>query len=143
MLAEGRFPPEVEPVASSADRRRHVHNGAGIAVALATVLVHGGVAGATAIVNTVFTGHVDERLLLAYFSFVLLSLLLTWRDFDRSSIAASTLFALTAVAMLMMYATFGTYYLGAQFKPRITDLVSAFYYAMVTMSTVGYGDIVP
>jgi voltage-gated potassium channel len=45
--------------------------------------------------------------------------------------------------MLMMYATFGTYYLGAQFKPRITDLVTAFYYAMVTMSTVGYGDIVP
>ena len=43
----------------------------------------------------------------------------------------------------MMYATFGTYYLGTQFKPRITDLVSAFYYAMVTMSTVGYGDIVP
>jgi voltage-gated potassium channel len=97
----------------------------------------------TAIVNTVFTGRVDARLLMAYFAFVLLSLLLTWRQFDRSSIAASTLFALTAVTMLMMYATFGTYYLGAQFKPRITDLVSAFYYAMVTMSTVGYGDIVP
>ena len=45
--------------------------------------------------------------------------------------------------MLIMYATFGAYYLGAQFKPRIADLVTAFYYAMVTMSTVGYGDIVP
>jgi voltage-gated potassium channel len=98
---------------------------------------------ATAVVNTVFTRHADARVLMAYFAFVLVSLLLTWRHFDRSSIAASTLFALTAVAMLMMYATFGTYYLGAQFKPRITDLVSAFYYAMVTMSTVGYGDIVP
>jgi len=98
---------------------------------------------ATAVVNTVFTMHADARLLLAFFSFILASLLVTWRQFDRSSIAASTLFALTAVAMLIVYATFGTYYLGAQFKPRITDLVSAFYYAMVTMSTVGYGDIVP
>ena len=99
--------------------------------------------GATAMVNTVFRGNVHGNFLLAYFSFVLASLLLAWRQFDRSSIAASTLFALTAVVMLMMYATFGTFYLGAQFKPRITDLVSAFYYAMVTMSTVGYGDIVP
>jgi voltage-gated potassium channel len=98
---------------------------------------------ATAVVNTVFTGHGHEQLLLAYFSFVLASLLLTWRAFDRTSIAAGTLFALTAVAMLLMYATFGSYYLGAEFKPRIGDLISALYYAMVTMSTVGYGDIVP
>jgi len=66
-----------------------------------------------------------------------------WRQFDRSSIAASTLFALTSVVMLVVYATFGSYYLGADFKPRIADLVTAFYYAMVTMSTVGYGDITP
>jgi voltage-gated potassium channel len=98
---------------------------------------------ATAIVNTVFTGDIHGNWLLAYFSFVLASLLLAWRQFDRSSIAASTLFALTSVVMLMMYATFGTFYLGAQFKPRIADLVTAFYFAMVTMSTVGYGDIVP
>jgi voltage-gated potassium channel len=98
---------------------------------------------ATAVMNTVFTVHTDTHIWLAYFAFVLASLLFTWRQFDRTSIAASTLFALTAVAMLIVYATFGSYYLGAQFKPRITDLVSAFYYAMVTMSTVGYGDIVP
>jgi len=97
----------------------------------------------TAAVNTVFTGRGHEHLLLAYFSFVLVLLLLTWRSFDRTSIAAGTLFALTAVAMLLMYATFGSYYLGTQFKPRIGDLISALYYALVTMSTVGYGDIVP
>lgn len=97
----------------------------------------------TAVFNTVFTGHGHEQLLLAYFSFVLMLLLLTWRDFDRTSIAAGTLFALTAVAMLLMYATFGSYYLGTQFRPRIVDLVTALYYALVTMSTVGYGDIVP
>ncbi len=92
---------------------------------------------ATAVVNTVFTWHGREQLLLAYFSFVLASLLLTWRAFDRTSIAAGTLFALTAVAMLLMYATFGSYYLGAEFKPRIGDMISALYYALVTMSTVG------
>jgi voltage-gated potassium channel len=45
--------------------------------------------------------------------------------------------------MLLMYATFGSYYLGADFKPQIGDLVTALYFAMVTMSTVGYGDITP
>jgi voltage-gated potassium channel len=98
---------------------------------------------ATATVNTFLTGHAHVSLLLAYFAFILVALLFAWRHFDRSSVAASTLFALTSVAMLLLYATFGSFYLGAQFKPRITDLVSALYYAMVTMSTVGYGDITP
>jgi voltage-gated potassium channel len=87
-------------------------------------------------------GHRDH-LLLAYFAFLLAALLTSWRQFDRSSVAASTLFALTSVAMLLMYATFGSYYLGMDFKPKIGDLVTALYFAMVTMSTVGYGDITP
>jgi voltage-gated potassium channel len=94
-------------------------------------------------VNTALTGHSHVHLLLAYFSFTALALALSWRRFDRSSLAASTLFAVTSVLMLLLYATFGTYYLGDQFRPQIHDLVTALYYAMVTMSTVGYGDIVP
>ncbi len=97
----------------------------------------------TASVSLMFTQRPDGRVLFGYFVFMLLALLAAWRQFDRSSVAASTLFALTSVAMLLMYATFGSYYLGADFKPKITDLVTALYYSMVTMSTVGYGDITP
>lgn len=97
----------------------------------------------TAAISTRFGGQVHGYALLVYFLVVLGALLFSYRHFDRASVAASTLFALTSVVMLVMYATFGSYYLGEQYKPAITDLVTALYYSMVTMSTVGYGDIVP
>lgn len=97
---------------------------------------------ATALVNLLLGAH-HAYVLFAYFVLLLAALLAAWRHFSRSSVAASTLFALTSVAMLLIYATFGAYYLGADFRPAITDLTTALYYAMVTMSTVGYGDIVP
>lgn len=96
---------------------------------------------ATAVVNAAFTG--EAQVMLGYFCFILALLLVVWRYFDRSSVAASTLFALTSVVMLLLYATFGSFYLGSEFKPPIHDLVTALYYSMVTMSTVGYGDITP
>jgi len=98
---------------------------------------------ALAAVSMLFGQHGHAHLLLGYFILMLALLAFAWRQFDRSSIAASTLFALTSVVMLVVYATFGTYYLGDEFHPKVTDLVTAFYYAMVTMSTVGYGDITP
>ncbi|MFZ0662103.1 MAG: voltage-gated potassium channel protein [Acidobacteriaceae bacterium] len=97
----------------------------------------------TAALNTLLGTRHPERLLVAYFIIILAGLLFSWRHFDRSSVAASTLFALTSVIMLLLYATFGALYLGSQFKPRIHDLITALYYSMVTMSTVGYGDITP
>ncbi|GGA09737.1 voltage-gated potassium channel protein [Dyella caseinilytica] len=95
-----------------------------------------------AIVSLVLGRHQSTPTLI-YFSLLLLALLISWRAFDRSSLAASTLFAFTSVVMLVMYATLGSYYLGAEFSPPIKDLVTALYYAMITMTTVGYGDIVP
>ncbi len=97
----------------------------------------------TAATSTLFSRQAGGVALLAYFLALLAALLIAWREFDRSSVAGSTLFALTSVAMLLMYATFGSYYLGADYKPPIGDLVTALYYAMVTMSTVGYGDVIP
>ncbi len=96
---------------------------------------------ATAAVSSSFGHH--GFLLFGYFLLVLAALLFSYRHFDRSSVAASTLFAFTSVALLLMYATFGSYYLGTQYRPAISDLVTALYYSMVTMSTVGYGDFVP
>jgi voltage-gated potassium channel len=63
--------------------------------------------------------------------------------FDRSSLAANTLFAVVAILVLMIYGLLGAFLLGAGFAPPITNLPSAFYFTIVTMSTVGYGDIVP
>lgn len=88
----------------------------------------------------------QTRLLIvvAVYSAVLLASLLFWqRYFRRSSIATATLFATTSVLSLLAYAVVGTYVLGAQFSPPIKDLEAALYFAVVSMSTVGYGDIVP
>ena len=97
----------------------------------------------TGAVSLMMGRHFDHHALLVYFLVVTVALFFAWRQFDRSSVAASTLFAVTSVVMLLLYATFGAYYMGNDFKPPITDLVTAGYYALVTMSTVGYGDIVP
>lgn len=73
----------------------------------------------------------------------LVLLFLFRRSFDRTSLAAGTLFALASMVLALAYSTFGAFYLEADFKPQIADLITALYYSVVTMSTVGYGDFTP
>jgi len=88
--------------------------------------------------------HRQQPASMLYYTLALVVLLvLYWRQFDRSSLAAGSLFAVLSVASLLIYATYGALYLGAGFAPHIEDLGTALYFAVVTMSTVGYGDITP
>ncbi|WP_321927259.1 voltage-gated potassium channel protein [Paraburkholderia guartelaensis] len=81
---------------------------------------------------------------LAGFSLALAcALIYYWRRFDRASVAVGSLFAFLSIGSLIVYAVFGSLYLGDDFDPPIRNLVTAFYFSIVSMSTVGYGDIVP
>lgn len=66
-----------------------------------------------------------------------------WSLFNRSSLAAGSLFAVASVVSLTFYAMLGTVYLGEQFAPKVHELADAAYFSVVAMSTVGFGDIVP
>ena len=85
-------------------------------------------------------GHVG---LIIYTLVLLLVLVAYWQRFDRSSLAAGSLFAILSILSLLIYAVFGTLYLGAEFHPPIHDFATALYFSIVSMSTVGYGDITP
>lgn len=94
--------------------------------------------------GTFFLWFTDGHLTLALYTFMLMAMLLvSWRRFDRSSLIAGSLFTLISVASLLIYAIFGSLYLGQEFSPPITDGTTAFYFSIVSMSTVGFGDITP
>lgn len=81
---------------------------------------------------------------LEVFSVVLLLLLLvSRRSFTRVSLATATLFALVGVLVTLGYGVIGSYVLGNGFDPKISNFIDAVYFTIITMATVGYGDIVP
>ncbi|MGH8218883.1 MAG: NAD-binding protein [Steroidobacteraceae bacterium] len=84
-----------------------------------------------------------SKALIAFNVLLLIVLLLARRSFTRASLATGTLFALTAVLVALGYGVLGSYVLGTGFRPRITNVTDAIYFAVVTMSTVGYGDFTP
>ncbi|MFV9474113.1 ion channel [Advenella sp. RU8] len=78
------------------------------------------------------------------YSFVLLVLLLHyWKRFPNYSISNTAGLALLSIAILIVYSVLGSLYLGSHFNPKISDIFQAFYFSVVSMTTVGYGDIVP
>jgi voltage-gated potassium channel len=74
---------------------------------------------------------------------LLLALLVLRRYFTRRTIFYSYMISLAGILSILAYGTFGTYLLGAGFKPPISDLTAAFYFTIITLATVGYGDIIP
>jgi voltage-gated potassium channel len=78
-----------------------------------------------------------------YVGILLVALAISGDSFRRSSLAAGTLFALAATLLLLLYGVLGSLILGQGFAPPIVSLPQAMYFTVVTMSTVGYGDILP
>ncbi len=78
-----------------------------------------------------------------YVTLLFVALIAARHNFQRSSLAAGTLFALAATVILLSYGVLGSLILGQGFTPAIVSLPQAMYFTVVTMSTVGYGDILP
>lgn len=71
------------------------------------------------------------------------TLLVNRRIFDRElSLSQTQLAALAAIVGAQSYGTVGAYALREEFT-GIATLNDAFYYTLVTASTVGYGDVIP
>jgi voltage-gated potassium channel len=101
-------------------------------------------AGAIGLANLSLLSEMPVGAWLFGYDIVLMGFLLaTHRYFDQSSMRLGTLAALAAVVALLGYAVLGTYHLGDQFSPPINTLTDATYLAVVTMSTVGFGDFTP
>ncbi len=89
-------------------------------------------------------GHGGKTLLLAGpILAVLIVLIASHRIFYKQEIKVNLLIAIVSLVAVIGYATLGTYFSGKGFKPEITDLPTSFYYAVVTLTTVGFGDITP
>lgn len=80
---------------------------------------------------------------LALQSVLLGTLLWTKAHFTHRTILASLLFSVSGILAVLAYGVFGSFLLGKDFHPNIPDLNTAFYFTIVTLSTVGYGDYVP
>lgn len=80
--------------------------------------------------------------LILFHAAVLILLVLNRQYFQRASLTTGTLFSITGVLLTLGFGVIGSYVLGAQFKPAITDFPTALYFTIVSMSTVGYGDII-
>ncbi|WP_247731295.1 NAD-binding protein [Halovivax limisalsi] len=70
-------------------------------------------------------------------------LVLSRRRFDgRLSLSTTQIAAGAALAAVQLYGTIGAYHLREEFD-GVNSLLDAFYFTLITSSTVGYGDITP
>lgn len=80
---------------------------------------------------------------LIFSGLILLALIVLRRYFTHRTTTANYIFSVMGILAILAYGTFGTYMLGDGFRPQLHDLISSFYFTIVTLATVGYGDIVP
>lgn len=73
---------------------------------------------------------------------MLVCLLLARGSFTRAAQFAGSLISLVCVIGTLAYGVIGSYILGSGFQPHIGNLATAWYFTLVSLSTVGYGDIV-
>ncbi|ATM94787.1 voltage-gated potassium channel [Yersinia frederiksenii] len=85
----------------------------------------------------------DHNTLTTYSIVIIVALIFYWREFNYYSLGSGTFLAIVSIASLIVYSMLGTLYIGDEFAPVVTDLPTAFYFAVVCMSTVGFGDIIP
>lgn len=97
------------------------------------------------LVITVAVNVAQERwgMSLALQAILLGTLFWTKPSFKRRTILANLLFSVSSIFAVLAYGTLGSFLLGNDFHPPIHDWTAACYYVVVTLSTVGYGDIVP
>ncbi|MBX6951914.1 potassium channel protein [Providencia rettgeri] len=87
---------------------------------------------------------VQENIHQGYFSLALLvALCVFWKLYHHHSLTSAGFVAITCIIALLLYSIFGTLYIGDEFLPVVKDGTTAFYFALVCMTTVGFGDIVP
>ncbi|MFN3407367.1 MAG: NAD-binding protein [Limisphaerales bacterium] len=65
------------------------------------------------------------------------------RRFTRRTMLANSMLSLSGILAVLMYGVFGSFLLGNEFQPPIRDFETATYFAITTLSTVGFGDFVP
>jgi voltage-gated potassium channel len=91
------------------------------------------------IINNHF--HID--LLIIIDVLILIFLVKASSYFSHENTSSAVIFSLFSISGLLAYASFGSLLLGRGFSPNIKTLMGGLYFTIVTMSTVGYGDITP
>lgn len=86
-------------------------------------------------------GHFGSSLIVPAVAFILL--IAVNRHFRRQTVLGSALMSSAGILAVLAYGTFGMYLLGNQFDPPINNLLTALYYTVETLSTIGYGDYHP
>lgn len=80
----------------------------------------------------------------AYTSLALaIVLVISRRAFPHHSLTSASFVAFICTISLLSFSMLGSLYIGDEFKPHITTLMDAFYFSIVCMTTLGFGDIVP